>query len=67
MAGKVLAGVLTMAWVASVYAAAAPETPGQQAAGPGHAGDLFQTAGTCMVCHDNLVTPSRSDRTGARR
>jgi hypothetical protein len=62
MAGKVLPGVLAGLWVASLYAVSGPDgaaplqvSPRAQAA---HAADLFQTAETCMVCHDNLVTPS---------
>ena len=58
MAGRVLAGVLAVAWVASVYAAVAPAQPPAAPLQSPHPADLFQTAETCMVCHNNLVTPS---------
>jgi hypothetical protein len=54
----VIAGLLAVAWVASVYAAVAPAKPPAAPAQSPHPADLFQTAETCMVCHNNLVTPS---------
>ncbi len=58
MAGKALAGALAVGWAASIYAAATPAPSSQARPGAPHAADLFQTAETCMVCHDNLVSPS---------
>ena len=58
MAGRVIAGLLAVAWVASVYAAVAPAQPPAARLQSPHPADLFQTAETCMVCHNNLVTPS---------
>jgi hypothetical protein len=57
MAGRTLAGPLSIAWMVTVYTADAP-TPPVQSRPAVHAADLFQTADTCMVCHNNLVTPS---------
>jgi hypothetical protein len=45
----------------SVYAAAAAPTQSPPSAPAVHAADLFQTAGTCMVCHNTLVTSSGRD------
>lgn len=58
MAGRVIAGLLAVAWVASLYAAVGPAQPPAAPAQSPHPADLFQTAETCMVCHNNLVTPS---------
>jgi hypothetical protein len=58
MAGRVLAGALAVGWAASVYAAATSAESPQATSRSPHATDLFSTAETCMVCHNNLVTPS---------
>jgi hypothetical protein len=58
MAGRRLAAALATAWLVSLYAVSLPAEPAQRAAATVHAANLFQTAETCMVCHDNLATPS---------
>jgi len=60
MVGKALAAALSVAWAASVYATAGPAQSGRSSPAI-HAATLFQTAETCMVCHNNLVTPSGQD------
>lgn len=67
MAGKALLTAAVMAWTTSLLASATMVSPAGSSwslASPGvaqaqHAAvDLFQTSNTCIVCHNNLVTPS---------
>jgi hypothetical protein len=70
MAGRTLVAALALVWSASVYTSAwspgstAAWSPGSSDPGsPAGSKDpalqpLFQTANTCMVCHNNLLTPS---------
>ena len=64
MAGRALAIALAVTWATTVYGASrssgsswSPDPALQKAIQDRHT-DLFQTADTCIVCHNNLVTPS---------
>ena len=63
MAGRSLALVVATAWLGSMLTVSARQAGPQAAVPAGHAGalNLFETAQTCMVCHNNLVTPSGED------
>ncbi len=61
MAGRALAGLLAIGWACAVGVVAREAPAGPQSRADVHASDLFRTAETCMVCHDNLVTPSGQD------
>jgi hypothetical protein len=66
MAGKTLTLALVVTWAATLYGTASP-SPGKPGSldpetlrtpDRGLLSELFQTSDTCIVCHDNLVTPS---------
>ncbi len=60
MAGRILAGLLMVGWTCAI-GVVAYERPATQSRREVHATDIFRTADTCMVCHNNLVTPSGHD------
>ena len=61
MAGRALTALGVLAWAVTLGASARPAPTGPPAA-PAQAAhaavDLFQTSNTCIVCHNNLVTPA---------
>lgn len=64
-AGKPVMAIAVGLWAASTWMVSARpvEPPQNPAPAPVHAADpgMFQTAETCMVCHNNLITPSGQD------
>lgn len=65
MGGRVLTAGLAALWLTLLAASVAGVPPASaplQAAQSPHVGtDWFQTAGTCMACHNGLVTPAGED------
>jgi len=63
-AGRRLIALVVAVWAGSTWMVSArPAEPQDIAIDSAHAvdGGLFQTAETCMVCHNNLVAPSGQD------